>query len=346
MNSSMRQFPVLLGLILAPMVINIPKAVADQSIVADIQYAETYIETLTIPADADLVKPRHHSARSTAATSRGRNCQAPIAQADNPACPTPESPEALQAASTDRLDQLANLPTQQFPTPGGRTAGLSPGTTISNPSGFGADGNRVFLITDYQGRTRYTNTNDGEVGIGVALGNAKTIGAELSYTQASFGRSGKAGGGFSTKIHHRFSDTASIALGWNYFAKVGAAGYLDYPNNSYYTAYSQIFKTREFIDQPFSRVAVVMGVGSGQFLSESQSNRRNPQGLNVFSSVALRVAQPVSLITEWTGQDLAMGLSIVPFKHIPFVITPAFRDITGAGDGARFVVGTGFSFKL
>jgi hypothetical protein len=53
---------------------------------------------------------------------------------------------------------------------------------------------------------------------------------------------------------------------------------------------------------------------------------------------------PISFVTEWTGQDLAMGLSIVPFKNFPLTITPAFRDITGAGEGARFVLGTGIGF--
>ena len=55
---------------------------------------------------------------------------------------------------------------------------------------------------------------------------------------------------------------------------------------------------------------------------------------------------PVSFITEWTGQDLALGLSIAPFKNIPLTITPALRDVAGAGDGARFVVGTGMAFKF
>jgi hypothetical protein len=66
----------------------------------------------------------------------------------------------------------------------------------------------------------------------------------------------------------------------------------------------------------------------------------------VFGNVAVRVAQPVSLIAEWSGQDLGVGVSVAPFKNIPLVITPAVRDIVGAGDGPRFVLGTGFAFKF
>lgn len=66
----------------------------------------------------------------------------------------------------------------------------------------------------------------------------------------------------------------------------------------------------------------------------------------VFGNVALRVAKPASLVVEWTGQDLGVGVSVTPFANLPLVITPAVRDITGAGDGARFVIGTGFSFQF
>ncbi|MGD1911361.1 MAG: S-layer homology domain-containing protein, partial [Rivularia sp. (in: cyanobacteria)] len=66
--------------------------------------------------------------------------------------------------------------------------------------------------------------------------------------------------------------------------------------------------------------------------------------------VAVRVHPQASLIAEWTGQDLAVGASIAPFKRIPLVITPAVRDIAGPGagasDGARFVLGVGLGFRL
>ncbi|NEQ24932.1 MAG: hypothetical protein F6K28_38730 [Microcoleus sp. SIO2G3] len=33
-------------------------------------------------------------------------------------------------------------------------------------------------------------------------------------------------------------------------------------------------------------------------------------------------------------------------KNIPFVITPAVRDLAGAGDEARFVLGAGTAFRF
>ncbi|MBO1349159.1 MAG: hypothetical protein EBE86_018005 [Hormoscilla sp. GUM202] len=52
-------------------------------------------------------------------------------------------------------------------------------------------------------------------------------------------------------------------------------------------------------------------------------------------------------IAEWTGQDLTVGISVVPFQNLPLVITPAVTDITGnAGDGSRFILGIGYGFSF
>ena len=68
---------------------------------------------------------------------------------------------------------------------------------------------------------------------------------------------------------------------------------------------------------------------------------------NVFGSVGLRVVEPVSVIADWTGQDLTLGTSIAPFRNFPLVITPAVADVTGnAGDGARFILGVGFGYSF
>jgi hypothetical protein len=234
---------------------------------------------------------------------------------------------------------------------------LSPGMTIFNPSAFGADNNTVFLSGSYQSRTRFTNSSDGELGIGIGLGDASSfLGAELSYTINSFGRSqGFGSGGFNAKIHRRLSDDFSLALGWNQFAQLNFGGGanipFDFPRNSYYAAATKVFATTDNIDSFLSRIALTAGVGGGQFLSESTlqqsvNSGTNPSGLGVFGSAGFRIAKPLSAVVEWTGQDLAAGLSFVPFEGFPLVISPSFRDITGAGNGSRFVLGTGLAYTF
>lgn len=273
----------------------------------------------------------------TVAASRFIAGTNPIAQSSpNPEPPPAPSPEAVQSAQT-RLQQLQA--TRNF----GNVFQGSPAITIANPAGFGADDLTAFISGTYQSRTRYTDQDDGALAFGIGLGDSRrTIGAELSYTLSSFGGSRDFGtGGFNLKLHRQFPQDWSVALGWNGFITTGEVDY----RNSVYGAVTKVLRTRPDVNQPFSRVALTAGVGSGQFRSESDVlNDRDTVG--IFGSVAVRVAQPVSLIAEWTGQDLALGLSIVPIKGVNWVITPAVRDIAGAGDGARFVLGTGFSWKF
>lgn len=143
----------------------------------------------------------------------------------------------------------------------------------------------------------------------------------------------------------------AVAVGMNGFLNIGSysSNLTNDFENSLYGVVTKVIRTKDDINKPFSRVAVTAGIGNGQFRTENSINN-NKDNFNVFGNVAVRVHPRASLITEWTGQDLAIGASIAPFKNIPLVITPAVRDIAGPGrgasDGARFVIGAGFGFKF
>jgi hypothetical protein len=226
----------------------------------------------------------------------------------------------------------------------------SPGFTIANPFGFGADGagtnfGRAFISFSYQPTTRLGDDDDAAMSIGFSTGDAtKSVGVQLSYTIASFGQNNRdfGSGGFNLKLHHRFERDFSVAIGWLGFANLGDDNEFE---DSLYLVGTKIFKLQEDINQPFSRIAVTGGIGNGIFRGEKEI-RENDDTVNVFGSLAFRIAKPVSLITEWTGQDLAVGVSIAPFANIPFVITPAVRDIVGDGDDPRFVLVTGFGLDF
>jgi hypothetical protein len=302
-----------------------------------------------------------HATTAIPAVASGILAQTP------PAPPAPETPSSAPAKPAtnqenkdlqDRLNNINNnnLTPDKYNTYNPRT---SPGFSVFNPVGFGADNNLVFFALSYQNRTRYTQSSDGEGGFGIGFGDANNVAAELSYSINSFGSSAAFGSGaFNIKVHKRLSEDSAVAIGWNQFIKTqfGAGrngnGPSDYPNNSYYAVGTKIFRTREDINDPFSRVAVTGGIGSGVFLPFNE-NTLDRTGLGVFGSLGVRVARPVSAVLEWTGQDLAAGVSIAPFENFPLVITPAFRDITGIGAsssgaaaGARFVLGASVAFNF
>ena len=81
-------------------------------------------------------------------------------------------------------------------------------------------------------------------------------------------------------------------------------------------------------------------MGNGQFRTEDDIIN-DEDGVNVFGSLAFRVNRPVSLVAEWSGQDLGLGVSVSPFRTVPLTFNLNARDIVGAGDGARLVFGVG-----
>lgn len=135
----------------------------------------------------------------------------------------------------------------------------------------------------------------------------------------------------------------------NFAVAVGVENAVEWANtdggSSIYGVATKVFPLRKDPAAPLSRFTVSVGLGSDCFLSE-EDREDGVEGVNVFDSAALQVIEPVSLITEWTGQDLFLGASIVPFRGLPLVITPGIADVTGnAGDGARFIFGVGYGYS-
>lgn len=97
---------------------------------------------------------------------------------------------------------------------------------------------------------------------------------------------------------------------------------------------------------PFRTVTTSIGVGNGRFRSEEDA-RADTKTANVFASAGVQLTSFASVIADWTGQDLNLGVSLVPFRGVPLIITPSLADVTGnAGDGARFTLGGGLGFKF
>ncbi|MGD1910887.1 MAG: hypothetical protein ACFB2X_08545, partial [Rivularia sp. (in: cyanobacteria)] len=240
--------------------------------------------------------------------------------------------QPLSKDMQERIEKLRNLDKLKLD-----SYYASPALSVYIPVGYGSHRNTGFVAGSYQSNVRFSNKDDGALGFGVGLGDAdKSVGVVISYSAVSFGGSRDFGsGGFNLKVHRRFKGDWSAAIGMNGILNIGdyedpdIDGVNDFENSLYAVA-TKIFRTKDDINKPFSRVAVTAGVGNGQFRTED-SFLNDEDNFNVFGNVAVRVHPQASLIAEWTGQDLAVGASIAPFKRIPLVITPAVRDIAGPG---------------
>ena len=217
----------------------------------------------------------------------------------------------------------------------------SPSITIINPSGYGAAWGNAGIGIGFQERARFVDEGDGVIGLGFGLGNPmKNIGVQIGISLVDVSDPFR-DGTVSIKLHRRLPEDFTIAVGTQ-----GAITWGDTDGgSSIYGVVTKRLPLRKDRTKSLSEMYISLGMGGGQYRSEPDI-QNGVESVGVFGSLALRVIEPVSLVTEWSGQDLTIGTSIVPFKKLPLVIVPAVTDITGsAGDGARFVFGAGYSIS-
>lgn len=233
-------------------------------------------------------------------------------------------------------DQLPFVPLQ------GRSQ-RSPSIAIGTPSAYGKSWGSASIGLSLQSRTRFTNTGDGGLGIGFGLGDPKeTVGLDVGVHVLDLIGDTAQDGSISFKLHRRLSQDLAVAVGVN---NAIAWGETD-GGSSVYAVASKMFRLTESVEAPFSRLYVSAGLGGGQYRSESDIDN-DVNSIGLFGSVAVQVMPQMHAIAEWTGQDLTVGISVVPFRNLPLVITPAVTDITGnAGDGSRFIFGIGYGFSF
>lgn len=219
---------------------------------------------------------------------------------------------------------------------------IAPSITIINPSGYGASWGSAGIGIGLQERVRFRDDADGVIGLGFGLGNPrKNVGLQVGVSLVDVDRPFR-DGAINFKLHRRLPEDISIAVGTQ-----GAVTWGDTDGgSSVYGVVTKRYALKEDRTKPFSELYTTLGVGGGQFRSESDIDD-GVESVGVFGSVSLKMFQPLSIITEWSGQDLTIGASIVPFRNVPLTLVPAVTDITGtAGDGARFIFGLGYSISF
>ncbi|MBD2183772.1 hypothetical protein H6S82_18335 [Planktothrix sp. FACHB-1355] len=261
----------------------------------------------------------------------------PDVQASSPQTGTP-SLQTEPSASQEKPFVPQNLPLVPSSTLLAPSRyGIAPNISVITPTAYGKSWGSISVGLGLQPRTRFTNEADGVLGVGFGLGDGrKAVGVDIGVSIADLDTAED--GSISFKLHRQLPDDFAVA--------VGVLNAIDWgltdSGTSVYGVVTKRFRLRDRVDRPFSQLYVSAGVGSGQFRSESNINK-DANSVGFFSSVAVRVAEPVNLIAEWSGQDLTIGLSVLPFRNIPLVVTPGVTDITGsAGDGSRFILGVGY----
>ncbi len=222
---------------------------------------------------------------------------------------------------------------------------LGPAASVSVPTAFGVDAGEVFFGVAYQGRTRYTEQDDAAAVVGFGIGTRRVVALEVALTTYSTFRSYPLEtGGLSFKVHRAFPRQTSVAIGYENAILWGGSD----DNGSLYAVATRLVNLRDDDEAPFSTAVFTLGLGNGRFRFEEDDAEGN-ETVNLFAAAGARVSPHVSLVADWTGQDLNMAASLTPLRHIPLVVTVGLADITGtAGDGARFILslGYGLAFRM
>jgi len=264
---------------------------------------------------------------------------------------------ADQKPSSDLQAQVPPAKVQQFllrPIPPEllldltRNRSVSGGSSTGSPTAYGASQGQAFVATSFQARTRFNNRSDGGISAGVGLGNPRNlVGLETTFAVTNLFGNGAGTSSISFKVHHVFPENFAAAVGVENAIQIGDARDTGL---SVYGVVSKSLQLRDSVTKPFSSLTASVGVGSGRFRRLEEIGGQevfSESSVGVFGSLGVRVAEPVTAIVDWTGQDLTLGASFLPFRRIPLVITPAVADITGsAGDGARFILGIGYAFNF
>lgn len=254
--------------------------------------------------------------------------------------------EAIAKLSVvDRLPELTSSNVNIYPVGG-----------LNTPSAFGASWGNVFVGTSYQSSTRaalYLNPpnpgqarNDGAVYLGVGLGDARNfLGLETVATSYSTAISGFLNAGtVSFKLHKQFGDNFAIAGG--YENAIPWSKGLDGGQTGYGVA------TLVLNPDPnlgfFSNTTISVGGGAGRFRNVGDI-RTGKDSYGVFGSLGTRLSPNFSLVADWTGQDLGIGIPITIYlsDSATIQLVPSVIDLVNKETGgARFVVNGGLGFRF
>lgn len=211
---------------------------------------------------------------------------------------------------------------------------ISPAISIITPIGYGGSYGVAGVGLFYQDSTRFGGNSDGALSASVGLGDPdNAIGFTTSL--AIFSLTNRGGdddafenGSLSFKISRNLPGQAAISL--------GVENLIFWPEDendagtSTYLVGSKLFRLREDIFAPLSIAYLTVGVGNGRFRPPEDFDRVDDGfQFNPFGSVAVQLVRGANAIAEWSGQDLDIGVSLVPFRRIPAVVTLSLLDLTG-----------------
>jgi S-layer homology domain len=279
------------------------------------------------------------------------------------------------AVTADEAIAKLSIPGQVPAIVGSSSVGTYPVGGLGTPTAFGGNSG-FFFGAGYQNQTRpniYGNPpNPGftpgttklpeawAYSAGIGLGDPRNaLGLEAvatTYTGSTRGNSTGIfdNGGISFKVNKLLGDNLAIAGGYEnaitFGNNSGGFGTNDGGVNGGRTGYGVISAVLNPDPNQgfFGNTTLSVGAGAGRFRTVGDI-RAGRDTINVFGSLGTNLFSNVSVVADWNGQDLGVGLPItIPFGGgSSFQITPALVDLANSETGgSRFVVSGGLGFNF
>lgn len=210
-----------------------------------------------------------------------------------------------------------------------------PGSYNSSPTAYGTVGGDLWIGGEYESLARNNETRpDGSASFGFGLFNPSNIASiELSLTSLTTlnGFGDQLVGNF--KIHKLLGGDLGIAVGMDGIKVSDNDASEALPDASFYAT---VAKGLKFAGRNmFNEATIGAGVGNGKF-QQYEDYIAEEDGVGFFVYSTLRVNGWSSLMLDYTGQDLNLGVRLQPPGELPLVITPVLYDVAGqAADKVR-----------
>lgn len=217
-----------------------------------------------------------------------------------------------------------------------RSAGRAlPGSYNSSPTAYGTNGGDLWFGAEYETVARNSETRpDGNVSFGFGLFNPSNIASlEVSLTSLTTvnGFGDQLVGNF--KIHKMLGGDLGLAVGMDGIKLSDNDVSENLPDASFYATIAKGLKWEG--RSLFSEATIGAGVGNGKF-QQYEDFVAEEDGVGFFVYSTLRVNGWSSLMLDYTGQDLNLGVRLQPPGELPLTITPVLYDVANqAGDKVR-----------
>lgn len=248
------------------------------------------------------------------------------------------SAHAQRAASLTAADLGLTEAQLQSLLQGSNAPSVAPGIVFGSPTAFGADWGTAGI--GIGGATLPKSSDDdydGSAGFVLGLGDANTfIGVETIVSVVSLKESFGEDGSVAFKAHTNLPGGMAIAVGLENTLRWGEA---EQGESSVYIAGSKVLDLDPGSD--VLPLAITLGLGDNRFNDPGES------GANVFGALALIPHEQFSLIADYAGTGLNLGVSIVPIRAVPLIVSLGFVNVTERNEGdSEFAGGIGYSFSF